>query len=462
MNIKNHKILIVDDSQTVIYALKGMLREMGVKENNIMWAKESKSALNLLKLNKFKIVLCDYNLGSGLNGKQILDDIRHNKLLNFDSIFIMITGDSSSFVVRSIIEFRPDDYILKPFSKKQLQARIKTALEKKDKYKSLYEAEINQDISNGITLCKELIQKNMNMTVVNQFTGRFLRMQKNYSLAIDFYKELSDKDKDEWANAALCNTYIEHGNYDEAENYLTNIKNSQNETSIPLLNISSKLEICREDIPAAIKYLTLASQLTPGNAARELVLTNLCIAAGDFYSAESKYSLYRECIKNTFREDFYSKVNAIRLKLFRMSQLCNNKINFEKNLFINNNLLNELISESSTELEKNSVEILIIHLSIMKGNLSVAIPHFLNTLNTIEHTDFMTNYHICLLCSLLFFEEYFQKNFKYTCKSIDTTSIEDEKFFINQSQKSILNNLKKNHQENIKKFLTYYIQAIIL
>lgn len=75
--LSQHNVLIIDDAQAVISVVRTMLRSMGFSDNCIDYVKEGKSALNCIKTKKYDVIICDYNLGDGLNGRQLLEEIRH-------------------------------------------------------------------------------------------------------------------------------------------------------------------------------------------------------------------------------------------------------------------------------------------------------------------------------------------------------------------------------------------------
>ncbi|MGU5738989.1 response regulator [Aeromonas caviae] len=277
--LSQHNVLIIDDAQAVISVVRTMLRSMGFFDNCIDYVKEGKSALNCIKTKKYDVIICDYNLGDGLNGRQLLEEMRHGKLLGPDNVFIMITGESSKTIVRSIIELRPDDYILKPFSQQQLQSRLKYALLKRSQYRALYELDYHNDAAAGIALCDDLLgNDNVDQLLVSQFKGQFLQSLQQYNEAKSLYLDLYNKHTDAWIKIELCNVLVELGDYDGVESIMAHISNDSAMLALPELSVMSKLEIYKNNIPEAISHLSLASSLAPGNPDRELVIANLCLS----------------------------------------------------------------------------------------------------------------------------------------------------------------------------------------
>ena len=412
LTLSQRSVLIIDDAQAVISVVRAMLRSMGFSDNNIDYAKEGKSALNCIKLKKYDVIICDYNLGDGLDGKQLLEEIRHGRLLGPDNVFIMITGESSKHIVRSIIELRPDDYILKPFSQQQLQSRLKCALHKRSQYRGLYEMQHHNDAAAGIALCDELLgDGNVDQLLVNQFKGQFLQSLQQYDEAQKLYRDLYNKHADAWIKVELCNVLVELGDYDEVESIMTHMSNDNTMSALPELSVMSKLEIYKNNIPEAISHLSLASSLAPGNPDRELVIANLCLSESDYINAERRYTIYRACCKGTFRDDLTSSLNVVRAMLFSLEEEDYGSARYDSIRKIES-FISTLYGSVATPDEKMSVEVLYIHSSILRGELGKTMLLFSKVMKADVNIDFYTRYHLCRICSLLMFDTLYKESFQ--------------------------------------------------
>jgi CheY-like chemotaxis protein len=153
---KNKRILIVDDQKPFHIMLKTMLTNQGAK--NISFADSADSATKLAQRKEFDIYLIDYNLGSGKNGSQLLDHLRHNKLIPYNALCFIITGDNNKGMVLTAIEKAPDDYLIKPFSQTQLFSRLNKASQKKLVLTNIFSALAEEKYDQAILLCKEKIK----------------------------------------------------------------------------------------------------------------------------------------------------------------------------------------------------------------------------------------------------------------------------------------------------------------
>ena len=71
--------LIVDDFVGVRQLMRESLRNLGAK--NIDQAASGGEAMALLVRSRYDVVLCDFNLGEGKNGQQVLEEVRVRNLL---------------------------------------------------------------------------------------------------------------------------------------------------------------------------------------------------------------------------------------------------------------------------------------------------------------------------------------------------------------------------------------------
>lgn len=117
------KILIVDDEEHILELLKFNLENAGFK---VVTASNGIEALEYLKNFMPKLILLDLML-PGMDGYDVCKEIRRNKNLSHIPI-IMITARSEELDKILGLELGADDYITKPFSIRELIARVKAVL----------------------------------------------------------------------------------------------------------------------------------------------------------------------------------------------------------------------------------------------------------------------------------------------------------------------------------------------
>lgn len=114
------KILIVDDEKAISDVIKFNLE----KENfEVLTAFDGEEALELFNAEQPDLVLLDQMLPK-LDGADVLREIRKNS----EVPVIMVSAKDSEFDKVIGLELGADDYVTKPFSNRELLARIKSNL----------------------------------------------------------------------------------------------------------------------------------------------------------------------------------------------------------------------------------------------------------------------------------------------------------------------------------------------
>jgi OmpR family response regulator RpaB len=117
---QKEKILIVDDEASICQILQTRLT---IKGYQIYTALNGEQALKIFKHEKPNLVILDIML-PGLDGYRVCHELRKNS--NVPIIMLTALGNISDRVMG--LEFGADDYIIKPFSPKELEARIRAIL----------------------------------------------------------------------------------------------------------------------------------------------------------------------------------------------------------------------------------------------------------------------------------------------------------------------------------------------
>ena len=118
--------LVVDDSPGMRNALRLTLSNMGM--THVQLVANAAEAIFQVKNKSYDFILCDFNLGEGRDGQQLLEELRHGKLISLETVFMMVTAESYYEKVVAAAELTPDDYMIKPFSAEVLCNRLASIL----------------------------------------------------------------------------------------------------------------------------------------------------------------------------------------------------------------------------------------------------------------------------------------------------------------------------------------------
>ena len=123
MRCMNEKILIVDDEPNILELLEYNLKKEGYE---VIRADSGEMAVAVLAKTKPSLVLLDQML-PGIDGLGVLKKIRSTDLYA-DMPVIMVTAKSEEVDKIIGLELGADDYVTKPFSVRELVARVKAQL----------------------------------------------------------------------------------------------------------------------------------------------------------------------------------------------------------------------------------------------------------------------------------------------------------------------------------------------
>lgn len=121
--MSNKKVLIVDDEEHIRELIKFNLKKEGY---DIEVAVNGREAIEIIKKIKFDLILLDLMLPE-IDGLEVCKEIRKNENTS-DIPVMMITAKGEEFDKVLGLELGADDYITKPFSIRELIARVKALL----------------------------------------------------------------------------------------------------------------------------------------------------------------------------------------------------------------------------------------------------------------------------------------------------------------------------------------------
>lgn len=148
-SLGRRRVLVVDDFPAMRTTLAQMLLSMGLEVEPDL-AQDAAQALARLRARRYDIVLCDYNLGGGMDGQQLLEIARREGRVDVACVFILITAENSSEMVMAALESGPDAYLSKPITKVLLQTRLERALKRRDPMRPVADALARGDTAGAL------------------------------------------------------------------------------------------------------------------------------------------------------------------------------------------------------------------------------------------------------------------------------------------------------------------------
>ncbi|MYM86031.1 response regulator [Rugamonas sp. FT82W] len=300
-------VLIVDPNPGMRGSLHNMLNQSGITK--IDYAVSSGTAIRQLAKKPFDIVLCEYDLGNGSgenngqDGQQLLEDLRHHKLIAPSTIFIMLTSEGVYSKVIGAAELTPTDYVLKPFTVDALLQRLRKAVERRDVFLPIHQLVELGSVRKAIGECGIAEEKNPRYAI------DFARLRAELLVSLD---ELADAEvvyqvilmnrPIAWAHLGMARCQFGQQKYIEAQETLQELL-VHNPKFMAAYDLLARTHEALGQQEAAKKILEDAVAISPNMVRRLRHLGEVAFETGDVGVAEkafkqvvakAKYSEFRD------------------------------------------------------------------------------------------------------------------------------------------------------------------------
>ena len=209
------RYLLVDDFVGIRQLLRESLRNLGAKQ--IDQAASGGEAMVLLGKHRYDVVLCDYNLGDGKNGQQVLEEARLRNLLMPSSVWLMVSAEKSVESVMGAAEHQPDAYVIKPITEGVLLTRLNRVWNKKQIFKEIDHAYADKDFLRAAKLCDEQIASNpLHEIELLRMKATLLLKSGEPEKARRVYEKVLEERDYNWARCGLAKIMMNNGEVDLA------------------------------------------------------------------------------------------------------------------------------------------------------------------------------------------------------------------------------------------------------
>ncbi|KID58122.1 chemotaxis protein CheY [Pseudoalteromonas luteoviolacea CPMOR-1] len=286
----NSKILIVEEQPLALSYLKQSLERLAYR--NIFVAESAIVAKETCETTKFDLIICSFDLSKRQNGYQLYEELLKKRLIKRSTGFIFTSAETSPELVHSVVELQPDDFLVKPFTIKDLQSRIERVLKRKQSLKKLYTLIDDQNYSKALKFINAELdgQQTSYSVMLLKLKGEMLLKLKRFEEAKQFYKSALDLQKFTWAKLGLVEALIANNEDLTAQKLLKGLI-EKSETRLAALDLLGRLEIKLNQFEHAQKALHEASQIAPRNLSRQKSLSTVAMINHDY---ECSYNAQKE------------------------------------------------------------------------------------------------------------------------------------------------------------------------
>jgi len=268
---KNKKVLVLDDCQIILNATRLMLVRHGCAPNNIILVKNAKLALSACTAHKFDFILCDYNLGSGSDGLQLIEELNTKKLLPEDTVVFVVTGEMSKSVFYGFSEYEPDGYLIKPLNINSIVTRLINCYRLKQVGKKIRNAYLKEGKEVAFEMCK----KYEKAPAVAYIKARIYEDEKDFAAAQKIYINLI-KNNDSKARILLSTLLLNEQKYDIALKVIDPLIKDK-KFRFNALQIQSKCFLKQNKMQYALDALLAICEISSNSVERLLCVYNLAL-----------------------------------------------------------------------------------------------------------------------------------------------------------------------------------------
>ena len=281
------RFLVIDDQPTARDALRTIAQTVGAFA--VEFAANYQDALYRIRHNTPDIILCDYMLGDGRSGQQLLEELRRFGLLADETVFMMVTGEQSYEQVVSAVELVPDDYIIKPFSPDRLLLRLERILAKKEFFAEYYREKRRKEFARALAI----LEAKRDSEAARPYRFEILRQRAEVMLAKGdakaaetAYRAILDAGEFPWARAGVARSLEHQDRLTEARAEIDRVVASTPHY-FDAADVKARICMAQGEPEEAQKVLDEVAKKTPRNYLRKRLLAEAATLNGDTATAQA-------------------------------------------------------------------------------------------------------------------------------------------------------------------------------
>jgi len=288
LTLRRASVLVIDDFQGMRTMLRDFVRAMGV--TRIETAHNGRSAIEHLSANRYDIVICDYNLGPGPNGQQVLEEARLKNLIGVATVWAMVTAEKTPEMVMGAAEVRPDDYLLKPINQMVLETRLSRLIARKHVLAPIEAAIKAHNYAEAIAQCDlQLKAKAAYPQEILRVKSELLLSIGDYAAASALFESILAQRDVPWAQTGLGKIHFHARHFEEAHDIFAQVLSEHvvfMEASDWLARACTRMGHDEE----AQQVLQDAVKISPNSPTRQKTLGEVAYRNGDLDVAQIAFT----------------------------------------------------------------------------------------------------------------------------------------------------------------------------
>lgn len=283
VNYSKLRMLIADDFSNFRATVNAMLGKLGVYQVDA--ASNGADVIEKCQRKTYDVILCDYDLGPGKNGQQVLEELRYRKLIAKKTLFILVSADATKDVVMAAYDCEPDDYLMKPINAKMLQQRMTRLLRQRQALHGVFSALEAEDNRRAMALLIDLsLNDSRNARAAQKILGELFIAEGEFNKAEKLYTKALEVRPVDWARLGLARVKHLKGELDTAGDWLEKIV-QDNPLYLPAYDVLAsnwEQQGLNQQVQATVQR---SVSISPKSILRHKRLAQVAERNGDFVTA---------------------------------------------------------------------------------------------------------------------------------------------------------------------------------
>lgn len=310
ISLEKKKVLLIEDFPDFRDIVKELLRGMGA--NDVDEASNANDGLRFCQAKRYDLILCDYDLGRGSNGLQLLERLRHQGLLPRSSSFIVMSSELSKEHVLSVLEAEPDAYLAKPFTPALFRKRLGNILRRQEMTKPILLAIDKSAPDQAIALCRQHIKKNGPYSHwCQKLLAELLYQQGQLEESQAIYQKLLQQRPFDWAYIGIGRIQLAIEAYDKALEVLNKAIN-ESPMSLQAYDCMAEAYLALDETAEAQHILEKAVAMSSVSSPRQRFLAEVCWQNQAYEEAIKAFRKNLKLAKNSIHDSVDNHLDLAR------------------------------------------------------------------------------------------------------------------------------------------------------
>ena len=297
INFQDKYFLVIDDVAGMRSSMRATIGSMGGVR--IDMAGNGIEAISRLEQRYYDVILCDYGLGDGKDGQQLLEEIKRRKLVRNSTIFMMVTAERGYEKVVSAAELAPDDYLIKPFAGEVLWLRLERLAQKKAYFAPVYDLMDKQDYRRAIQACDEILKSPSQYVIdLMRLKAEICLLLGDYAQSRELYEQALAIREIPWARMGLGKSLFYQNDFDLAAAIFRQVT-EDNPSYMSAYDWLAKAHSAIGDERAAQRALMAATVKSPRMLQRRKTLGETAYSNDDLETAQNSFEAVLDLGRNS-------------------------------------------------------------------------------------------------------------------------------------------------------------------